>query len=224
MASTPRAASTNPPDSRLGVDYDPNHGTENIGPPPRESGPAGTDDNPPRAAAKRRTPTGQPEAQLWAGRTHWRYFAGRLALWALVNLVVAVVIGQTASRVGWLTAAAAAWTIGGLISLSGLVVIGGVMLRIYGSLYRLTNERLFIRRGILSQTNDQLELIRVDDVRTYKTLLGRLLDVGTVTVLTTDATEREVKIEGILKPDSVAESVRSCMRSLRGKSLFVETL
>ena len=141
-----------------------------------------------------------------------------------MNVVVAVVIGQVASRVEWLTTAAAAWTIVGLVFLSGLVVIGGVLLRIYGSLYRLTNERLFIRRGILSQTTDQLELIRVDDVRTYKTLPGRLLGVGTVIILTTDATNREVKMEGILAPDTVAESVRSCMRALRRKSLFVETL
>jgi uncharacterized membrane protein YdbT with pleckstrin-like domain len=103
-------------------------------------------------------------------------------------------------------------------------MLGGVAVKVLGTKYRLTSQRLFICRGILSQTTDQTELIRVDDVSLFKTFFGRLLNVGTVTMLTTDATDRQVKMEGISDPDQVAEAIRSRMRTLRGKSLYVENL
>ena len=167
---------------------------------------------------------GGTEANLWAGRTHWKYFTGRLALWMVANIAVGIAIAKISSHVDWLTSARATLAIAGLVFVSGLIVGGGILFRILSARYRLTDERLFIHRGILSQTADQLELIRVDDVRTHKTFLGRLLGIGTVIILTTDATDREVRIEGIRTPDTVAENVRSCMRKLRRKSLFVETL
>ena len=179
----------------------------------------------PRGTLPTRTaPDGGTEADLWAGRTNWKYFAGRLALWMVANIAVGIAIAKISSHVEWLTSARATLAIAGLVFASGLIVGGGILLRILGARYRLTDERLFIHRGILSQTADQLELIRVDDVRTHKTFLGRLLGIGTVIILTTDATDREVRIEGRRAPDTLAENVRSCMRKLRRKSLFVETL
>jgi membrane protein YdbS with pleckstrin-like domain len=97
-------------------------------------------------------------------------------------------------------------------------------LRVLGTYFRLTTQRLFIERGILSRTIDQTELIRVDDVRMHQSLLNRMFDVGTVMLLTTDTTDRSVTIEGVKNPKEVAEAVRQQMRLLRGKSVFVETL
>jgi hypothetical protein len=71
---------------------------------------------------------------------------------------------------------------------------------------------------------DQTELIRVDDVRIHKTLLDRIFGLGTIAILSTDATDREVVIAGVADPDQVAEALRRNMRTLRQKSLFVEHL
>jgi len=90
--------------------------------------------------------------------------------------------------------------------------------------YRLTSERLFIEIGVLSRTVDQTELVRVDDVRVHQSLMDRVFGLGSVEVVSTDATDRNVMIEGIADPDRVAEMVRENMRSLRRKSLFVENL
>jgi uncharacterized membrane protein YdbT with pleckstrin-like domain len=129
-----------------------------------------------------------------------------------------------ANRTQWLPGNVAWWILAAIFCLSGVLVLGGTFIRILATKYRLTSQRLFIARGILSQRTDQTELIRVDDVRLFKTFFGRLLNVGTITILTTDATDREVKMEGISEPEHVAEAVRSRMRALRGKSLYVENL
>jgi len=81
-----------------------------------------------------------------------------------------------------------------------------------------------LERGILSQTIDQTELIRVDDVRVRKSLLDRVFGLGDVEITSTDASDRLVVLEGIRDPDQVAEDIRSRMRSLRKSSLFIENL
>ena len=58
----------------------------------------------------------------------------------------------------------------------------------------------------------------------YKSVTDRLFGLGTVAILTTDASDRELRIEGITQPEHVAESIRGRMRTMRQKSLFVERL
>ncbi len=183
-----------------------------------------------QAAARRANAADVPgprdaaETDLWSGRTHWRHYAGRIALWAFGNLVAAILVGMLTSRVERLTWIGGVWIVLGLVVVSGVVALGRVVLRVLGTYFRLTTQRLFIERGILSRTIDQTELIRVDDVRMQQSLLNRMFDVGSITLLTTDTTDRSVTIEGVRDPRRVAEAVRQQMRSLRGKSVFVETL
>jgi len=159
------------------------------------------------------------EKTLWVGRTHWAHFAGSLALGALVVVLATVVclwLRSSADGVFriWLTIAAA----------SAAVVGGRILWRILHCRYRLTDQRLFIERGILTQTIDQTELIRVDDVRIRKNLLGRIIGLGSVEILSTDVSDRAVVIEGVRHPEAIAEHIRTHMRMLRRKSLFIENL
>ena len=108
--------------------------------------------------------------------------------------------------------------------LTTIFVLGGLFIRIWQTHYRLTSQRLFIERGILSRTMDQTELIRVDDVRMQQSFVNRIFNIGTVLLMTTDVTDRAVAITGIKDPIRVTELIRQQMRTLRGKSLFVENL
>jgi len=164
-----------------------------------------------------------PEQCLWQGRTHWKHFAGRIALWALAATVYALLVAWITSRTG--LSATAGWYIA-CIPILATAVWGGVKLTavIAGTRYRVTDERLFIERGLLTRTTDQTELIRVDDVRTRKTLVDRLFGLGSVEVVSTDTSDRFVTLEGVSGADEVAEIVRGRMRALRRKSLFVENL
>ncbi len=165
-----------------------------------------------------------PETELWTGRTSWKHYAGRVSLWVVANVLFAALIGWLASAKKWFELSGVIYTVLGGVLVSALIFIIPVFLRIISRRYRLTSQRLFIERGILSQTIDQTELIRVDDVRVEKTFIDRVFGVGTVSLLSTDVSDRLVVIEGIDNAERVAEAVRTNMRTQRGKALFVENI
>jgi membrane protein YdbS with pleckstrin-like domain len=162
-----------------------------------------------------------PETPLWQGRGDWRYQIGAIALFFVVAIavliLVAFIINQPDKRVYW-------WA-GGLVVLAFAVRAGWILfVHMFGTRYRLTSQRLFIDHGILSRTTDQVELIRVDDVRIRQRLLDRMFGIGSVDVLSTDVSDAKTAIVGIADPDRVAEHIRSHMRKLRQKSLYIENL
>ncbi len=164
------------------------------------------------------------EREVWSGRTHWQHFAGRLATWALGNTALFALLAWFASGVDWLSFGGTLWITVGLLVVSGAVLVWPVIATILGCRYRLTSQRLFIVRGILSQTHDQTELIRVDDVQIHKTLLDRVFGLGSIAVTSTDATDHDLLVKGIRNPEKLAEAIRNHTRALRAKSLYVENL
>ncbi|MCP4592647.1 MAG: PH domain-containing protein [bacterium] len=158
------------------------------------------------------------EQTLWAGRSHWAYFLGTLAC-GLLAIVVSTCLcyalrGHGVSLLHWL----------GLTLVFALLTAGRVAWLVLGRSYRLTDQRLFIIRGVLSQTIDQTELIRVDDVRIRRSFAERLLGLGSVEIISTDRSDQALDIMGICSPNTVAEYIRTHMRNLRRKSLFIESL
>jgi uncharacterized membrane protein YdbT with pleckstrin-like domain len=115
-----------------------------------------------------------------------------------------------------------AWAV--LVVLAVLAVACRIGWSVLYCRYRLTDQRLFVDRGILTQTTDQTELIRVDDVRVRRTLPDRLFGLGSIHILSTDTTDQALVIEGVRAPNTIAEHVRTNMRALRRKSLFIENL
>lgn len=164
------------------------------------------------------------ESELWSGRTHWKHYMARVIVWLIGVAACAILLSWLAPKWDWLTGHRAFWTAMVVFLISGAFVVGRIAWTVIGLRYRLTNQRLFIQKGILRQTMDQTELIRVDDVRLYKTLVDRIFGLGTVSLITTDASDRETTIEGIRNPEEVAEAIRHRMRTMRRKSLFVENL
>ncbi len=163
------------------------------------------------------------EGQIWQGRTDWRYHAGVCAVSALAVLVACVTVIYAASK----TSLSGGWAFLICVMIFAMAAIGvgaWIFIQIVKTRYRLTDQRLFIERGVFSQTIDQIELIRVDDVRLRKKFVDRLLGLGSVELLTTDTSDSHLIIEGIRNPEEIAEHVRTRMRELRSRSLFIENL
>lgn len=158
----------------------------------------------------------EPEDDLWQGRSSWKFYADLIVVAAGWTVIAAIVWFTTPRWLGWTVL---------IMALLGWVYVAGRVA--HGMLnhhYRLTTERLFIERGILSRTIDQAELIRIDDVRIHKSLMNRMTGVGSVELFSTDTSDRQVTIWGVEKPEELAESIRDRMRRLRQRSLFVESL
>lgn len=150
------------------------------------------------------------EVAVWQGRPAWRAFGGAWAAW----FSLAIMLLYAASRFGGGPLVQAVWLIVGGAAV-GLFARDALV--VYGLRYHLTTQRLFVHRGILTRVTDQMELIRVDDVRQTQGVLDRILDTGTVQVFSTDETDDSVTLRSIPSPADVAEQIRLHTRGVRNK-------
>lgn len=195
---------------------------------------------PPPALAPSDTADQQGEREIWRGRYSNRAALGELLFALLLAIIGTLVIlplllnpwGREHSVVRWIA------TI--LVVGPGLFVVGSVFWRWarrrFTMRYRLTTERLFTDRGFFNRTRDEIELIRVDDVRVRQSLWDRLFRVGNVEVFSeTDATTSQAEpgtsrthgvlvIFGVYEPDALKEKIRHSTRARRARSLYVERL
>jgi membrane protein YdbS with pleckstrin-like domain len=161
------------------------------------------------------------ERDLWAGRVSWKTLYPLLLLWLLIALVISI-----APPLIWPEDWSYALLIGLGVSAALLIIIllRGAY-RVFSQSYRITTQRLFIRRGILSQTVNQTELLRVDDVQLRQTLLDRMLNIGTVEIVSSDRTDANLVMAGLDNPAAVAEHIRRNTRmAQRSRTLFMEQL
>jgi membrane protein YdbS with pleckstrin-like domain len=97
----------------------------------------------------------------------------------------------------------------------GVVLLLIVWTRVKSCSYRLTTQRLFVRRGWLAKHVNELELYRVKDVVVDQGVLQRVLGYGTITVLADDDTTPQVALVGISSPTKIKEMIRTQYRAAR---------
>lgn len=73
--------------------------------------------------------------------------------------------------------------------------------------YALSEDRLFLKRGVINVKQDEIVLYRVRDLRVSVSLWQRLFGVGTVTVISTDKSIPELVIKNIRQPNEVKELI-----------------
>jgi hypothetical protein len=83
--------------------------------------------------------------------------------------------------------------------------------------YKLTNERMLVITGLLSQTWEEVELIRVKDIRLEMGCLQRIFSVGTITIFTADQTAPELQLRDVPQAERVREAIRNAVRQERQK-------
>ena len=83
--------------------------------------------------------------------------------------------------------------------------------------YMLTEDRLFVEKGLFTSTIDEENLYRVRDIRVTRTLGQRLFGLGTVTVFSTNASNGETVLESIKNPIEVKEEIVRLVEAARKK-------
>lgn len=162
----------------------------------------------------------QFEQPIWQGRPTWRASMGLWTLWFLIS--------------GCCLYGASRYTAGdsSLVQVTWIFVVGSAVmilvreaLVVYGMSYHLTTQRLFIHRGILTRVSDQMELVRIDDVRLMQSLTDRLMNTGNVEIFSSDESEENINLKSISAPVEFAEAIRLHVRGARSKgTLSVESL
>ena len=81
--------------------------------------------------------------------------------------------------------------------------------------YMLSEDRLFLSKGLLSVRDDEILLYRVRDISTSRSLFQRLLGVGTVTVLSSDKTSPSLVLKNIKDPIAVKELLHQKVEDMK---------
>jgi uncharacterized membrane protein YdbT with pleckstrin-like domain len=85
------------------------------------------------------------------------------------------------------------------------------------TVYELTTQRLKIHHGILNRRLEELELYRVKDYIMDQPLVLRLLGLGNLTLVTSDASTPRIAIRAIPGVTAVREQLRTAVQSERDR-------
>jgi uncharacterized membrane protein YdbT with pleckstrin-like domain len=142
------------------------------------------------------------EVIVFEGHPSWRAvlsfyiggFLGAIVIAVIVALVASVAVGVVVGVV-----------------LIVLVVLAGIVKR-WATDYMVSNQRLYIRRGILSKHVQQTRVDRIQNVNTNQSIRERILRVGTVDFDTAGTDDSDFRFVGIANPVRVAEAVDRALR------------
>ena len=148
------------------------------------------------------------EVVVFEGHPSWRAvlsfyiggFAGAIVIGVIVALVTSVALGVVVGVV-----------------LIALVIVAGIVKR-WATDYMVSNQRLYIRRGILSKHVQQTRVDRVQNVNTDQRVRDRILRVGTVDFDTAGTDDSDFKFVGISNPVGVAQAVDRALRDLTART------
>lgn len=94
----------------------------------------------------------------------------------------------------------------------GLVIVLVRYLQALATTYEVTDQRLILHRGLIMKTVDEIELYRIKDVRLDYSLLNQMVDIGTITLTSTDRTTGDTAF--VLKDVPMARERREGLRGL----------
>lgn len=138
------------------------------------------------------------ERILFEGHPSWR----SILRFYVIGLVIAAVVVAIADLAGAGTGLVI------LLALAGaaLVMVTGLLKRI-GTTFKVSDRRLWIRRGILSRSVQETRIERVQNVNTRQGMFERLLGVGTVDFDTAAGDDYEFAFRGVADPEGISQVV-----------------
>lgn len=148
------------------------------------------------------------ETVLWSGHTSqwvhfWFYFF-------CILLAAGIAVGATVL----------ALPTGGLTYLALIIPAVMWLMRWWitkCTFYELTSQRLRIRSGILNKRVDELELYRVKDYSMEQPFLLRLVGLGNLNMITSDASTPNVAMRAIPGVEQVREKLRATVQAERDR-------
>lgn len=81
--------------------------------------------------------------------------------------------------------------------------------------YRLSEDRLFLSVGLLSERDEEILLYRIRDISTKRTLWQKIFGVGTVTVVSSDKTNPTLILKNIKDPISFKELLHQQVEEMK---------
>jgi uncharacterized membrane protein YdbT with pleckstrin-like domain len=148
------------------------------------------------------------EHVIFDGHPSWRgtlSFYLRGTLLAALGGAIAAVVTAIGSDFSLTT------TILVFVLLVALVILAGFLWRLTTT-YTITNQRLTIRRGVISRHLQQTRVERVQNVNVDQSVVDRLMRVGQVDFDTAGTDDSDFTFRGVASPDAVVRAVDEAHR------------
>jgi membrane protein YdbS with pleckstrin-like domain len=149
-------------------------------------------------------PAGDEEVVYYEGRPLLRGDQAKAALMAVIGIVL-IALPILAHLFDW-TWWNAVLTIVCLLLAVIIIVVPMLMMRAIR--YRITSYRIDYERGIFTKRIDTLELWHVDDIKFEQGLVDRMMNVGSITVLSNDKTSPRLELHGIPSPREIFDKLK----------------
>lgn len=80
-----------------------------------------------------------------------------------------------------------------------------------GRRFKITNQRLVLKTGVLSVRTDFVELYRITDLDVEEPLFERMLGYGRLVIASSDRSDPTLVLRGIQRPEALADQLRACI-------------
>lgn len=85
--------------------------------------------------------------------------------------------------------------------------------------YQLTETNLIVKRGIVNDVRDSMQLYRIQDVKLTVTLFQKMFGVGTIHLFTSDQTSGDTFIFNIKNPHEVMDLLTELIENEKSKRI-----
>ena len=86
------------------------------------------------------------------------------------------------------------------------------------TVYEVTDQRIKLKTGILSQEIDECELYRVRDYKIVKPFFQRIFGLGKIELVTSDRSNSSINLNGIKNPETLYDLIRDNVEKIRRKT------
>jgi uncharacterized membrane protein YdbT with pleckstrin-like domain len=142
------------------------------------------------------------EDVVFEGHPSWRAVLAFYLSGIIGSLLIAVIVALAAS-VGL-------GVVVGVVLIALVILVG--FIRRMATTYMVSNQRLYIRRGILSKRVQQTRIDRVQNVNTDQSVMERILRVGKVDFDTAGTDDSDFTFIGLSNPSRVVAAVDRAQR------------
>jgi membrane protein YdbS with pleckstrin-like domain len=163
---------------------------------------------PPAAAGAPATPTrppaDDPEVVYFEGRPVLRADQFKAILWVVLGLaLITLMVLNLVLEWGW------PWWVNVILILGAVAAVVLPMLITRTTRYRITSYRIEFERGILTKRIDSLELWHVDDISFEQGVVDRMMNVGSITVISNDKTTPRLELHGLPNPRQIFDALKN---------------
>jgi uncharacterized membrane protein YdbT with pleckstrin-like domain len=137
------------------------------------------------------------EAVIYAGHPSWRSILG-FYMKGMLAALIAGAVGYLADGIGL--------AVGIAVLILAITLLTGFIRR-FATTYTITDQRLYIKHGIIARHIQQTQIDRVQNVNTNQSILERMLQVGTVDFDTAGTDGADFKFAGVEDPEEVVVAV-----------------